>query len=221
MTPSSFDIACYDKLYARFQFLFEEELIREICQFGQPKIFEADHELMDIGQVITHMPIVIEGSVKIMSEDKEGRELLLYYLELGDTCAVTLKCCSTKAKSSIRAVTETKSEILFIPVEKMEDWMAKFKSWRNFILESYDVRLKDMLAAVDSLAFDNLEQRLKKYLRDKVLVTKEAKLNITHHEIATDLNSSRVVISRLLKKMEMEGVVVVTRKHVELTEFSH
>ncbi len=216
----SFDLACYNKLHERFQFLFETDLIREICKYGHAKIFEADHELMDIGQVITHMPIVIEGSIKILSEDKEGRELLLYYLELGDTCAVTLKCCSTKSKSKIRAITEAKSEILFIPVEKMEDWMVKFRTWRNFILESYDIRLNDMLNAIDSLAFDNLEQRLQKYLREKVMVTKEKKLNITHFQIASDLNSSRVVVSRLLKKLELDGVVRLTRKHVEVTEFS-
>ena len=220
MQSIPFDITCYNKLHAKFQFLFEAELINEICQFGQQKSFPKDREIMSIGQLVTHMPLVIKGSIKIMSEDADGNELLLYYLELGDTCAVTLKCCTSKTKSVIKAVTESEAELLFIPVDKMEDWMIKYSSWRNFVLESYDTRMNEMLKAIDSLAFDNLEERLKKYLNDKVLVTKEPLLNITHHEIASELNSSRVVISRLLKKMEIDGLVNLTRNHVEVLKYS-
>jgi CRP/FNR family transcriptional regulator len=174
---------------------------------------------MDIGETLTHMPLVLSGSIKIMKEDKDGNELLLYYLELGDTCAVTLSCCTKPSKSSIKAITESDSEIVFIPVDKMEDWMVRYKSWREFVLESYNQRLNEMLDAIDNLAFNNMEERIYKYLRDKAMVNREPKLQVTHAEIATDLHSSRVVISRIMKKLENEGKIKQHRNFVEVKEF--
>jgi CRP/FNR family transcriptional regulator, anaerobic regulatory protein len=218
-TFTPFNITCYNKLYEKFQFLFEPELINEICKTGMIKTYKEGSILMEIGQTLSHMPLVITGSVKVMKEDKEGNELLLYYLELGDTCAVTLSCCTKPSKSSIKAIAESDAEILFIPVEKMEEWMVKFKSWRGFVLDSYNVRLNEMLEAIDNLAFNNMEERLYKFLRDKVMVTKESKLHITHFQIANELHSSRVVISRLMKKLENEGLVIQHRNYVEVKEF--
>jgi CRP/FNR family transcriptional regulator len=214
-----FNIPCYNKLHEKFQFVFEPELINEICKTGMIKTYKEGSVLMEIGQTLSHMPLVISGSVKVMKEDKEGNELLLYYLELGDTCAVTLSCCTKPSKSSIKAITESEAEILFIPVEKMEEWMVKFKTWRGFVLDSYNVRMNEMLDAIDNLAFNNMEERLYKYLRDKVMITKESKLHITHFQIANELHSSRVVISRLMKKLENEGLVIQHRNYVEVKEF--
>ncbi|MBK8668550.1 MAG: Crp/Fnr family transcriptional regulator [Saprospiraceae bacterium] len=210
---------CIRKLSDKFQFLFEPGLISDMCRTGMIRKFKEGTTIMDIGQILTHMPLVINGSLKIMKEDKEGNELLLYYLELGDTCAVTLSCCTKPTKSTIKAVTESDAEILFIPVEKMEDWMVKYKSWRGFVLDSYNIRMNEMLDAIDNLAFNNMEERLYKFLRDKVMVTKDAKLHITHFQIANELHSSRVVISRIMKKLENEGLVIQHRNYVEVKEF--
>ena len=215
----SFNPNCFEKLTEKFQYLFEPELIRDMCNSGGTKSYKEGTILMEIGQTLTHMPLVITGSVKIMKEDKDGNELLLYYLELSDTCAVTLSCCTKPTKSSIKAVTETDAEILFIPVEKMEEWMVLYKTWRGFVLDSYNYRMNEMLDAIDNLAFNNMEERLYKYLRDKVMVTKVSKLHTTHFEIANDLHSSRVVISRLMKKLENEGLVIQHRNYVEVKEF--
>lgn len=210
---------CLSILTEKFRYLFEEELIRDMCLTGNIRQFAEGVQIMDIGQMLTHMPLVISGSVKIMKEDREGNELLLYYLELGDTCAVTLSCCTKPTKSSIKAITESDSKILFIPVEKMEEWMVKYKSWRGFVLESYNTRMNEMLEAIDNLAFNNMEERLQKFLRDKVLVTKDAKLHITHFQIASEMHSSRVVISRLMKKLENDGIIKQHRNYVEVKEF--
>jgi len=215
-----FDISCYNHLYERFQYLFEEKLINEICQAGELKKVDADVMLMQIGQTITHMPLIVSGSLKIMTEDDNGDELLLYYLELGDTCAMTLNCCSKESKSAISAVTEEPTEILFIPVAKMEEWMVNYRSWRNFVLESYNTRMNEMLEAIDNLAFHNMENRLIKYLRDRAMVMHKGELKITHHHIANDLHSSRVVISRLMKKLENDGVIKQRRNLVEVLEFT-
>lgn len=212
---------CYGRLKERFQYLFEDELIHEICDFGELRKIPEDTIIMEVGQTITHMPLIVSGSVKVMTVDEQGDELLLYYLELGDTCAMTLNCCSRAAKSSITAVTEEQSELLFIPVEKLEEWMVKYKTWRNFVLESYNVRLNEMLEAIDNLAFHNMQERLVKYLRDKVMVTRTGDLKVTHYQIANDLHSSRVVVSRLMKKLEIDGIIKQHRNRVEVLEFQN
>lgn len=210
---------CLHILHEKFSFLFEEELIQDMCRSGSLRHYQEGQLILDIGQMLTHMPVVIAGSLKIMREDAEGNELLLYYLEPGDTCAATLSCCSKPGRSSLKAVAETQGRILMIPIEKMEQWMIHFKSWRNFVLESYNTRLNEMLDAIDNLAFNNMEDRLKKYLKDKVLITKDARLQITHFQISAELNSSRVVISRLMKKLEMDGFLLQHRNYVEVQEF--
>lgn len=210
---------CYNRLFQRFEYMFEPKLIKAMCSQGQLKKYKAEHYIIDIGEMVTHMPLVLGGSVKVMTEDKEGRELLLYYLELGDTCAVTLNCCARKSKSVIRAIAETDTEVLMIPVEQMDEWMVQYKSWRSFVLESFNTRLNELLEAIDSLAFQNMETRLYKYLRDRVLVTKDPVLHVSHYQIANDLNSSRVVISRLMKKLEMDGKIIQHRNKVEVVEF--
>ena len=215
-----FDIKCYNKLHEKFQYLFEPELINEICMNGQLRTFKQDTTIMEIGSLITHMPLVISGSVKIMTEDKEGNDLLLYYLELGDTCAVTLNCCTKATKSTIKAITEEASEMLFVPVEMMDQWMVKYKTWRAFVLDSYNIRLNEMLESIDNLVFNSMEERLLKYLRDKSWINKTSTLNISHYQIANDLHSSRVVISRLMKKLENEGKIKQGRNSVEYLEFS-
>lgn len=221
MSFTPFDITCYNKLYERFSFLFEEELINDICQNGTLKTFKPHDCIVDIGDKVLQIPLVVSGSIKIMTEDKEGDELLLYYLEVGDTCAITLNCCTRNTRSTVRAIAESELEILFVPVEKMEDWMEKYRSWRSYILESYNSRLAEMVAAIDNLVFSNMEDRLKKYLRDKSIVLKSAELHISHLDIANDLHSSRVVVSRLMKKLENEGVIKQYRNKVIYLEFTN
>ncbi|HRO07645.1 MAG TPA: Crp/Fnr family transcriptional regulator [Saprospiraceae bacterium] len=211
-----FDVSCYSKLYEKFQYLFEEDLINEICKNSSLKKFKEDVLILDIGDKMTHIPLVVNGSVKVMREDESGRELLLYYLEVGDTCSVTMTCCTKPSKSIIKAISETDAEILFIPTELMESWIVKYPSWRSYVLDSYNVRFNELFDAIDNLAFNNMEERLINYLKDKVYVTKATRIHVTHFEIATDLNSSRVVISRLMKKLENDGLITQYRNSVEV-----
>jgi CRP/FNR family transcriptional regulator len=217
MSLEPFDITCYNNLYEKFQNIFEDELINEICHNGMLKEYEEDELVMDIGDELKYLPLIVSGSLKIMTEDEEGRELLIYYLELGETCAVTLNCCSRASKSKIRAITESKSELLFIPMAKVEEWMARFHTWRSFVLETYNYRMNEMLDAIDNLAFNNMEERILKHLRDKVFVTGSKEINTTHSQIANDLHSSRVVISRILAKLEKDGKITHARNRITLT----
>ena len=132
---------------------------------------------------------------------------------------MTMTCCMGNAQSEIRAVTERKSELLLLPVSKMSEWMSKYHGWKTFVFESYNNRFNEMLEAIDTLAFYNMHDRLHKYLKDRVLVKKSTSLEITHQEIAYDLHSSRVVISRLLKRLEDEGKIVLSRNLIEIIDF--
>jgi CRP/FNR family transcriptional regulator len=172
--------------------------------------------MIDFGESIKFIPLLLEGAIKVVREDESGEELLLYFVEFRNTCAMTLNCCLENSSSEIRAICESDTTMIMIPVEHMDEWLSKYKSWRNFIFENYQNRLNEMLKAIDALTFLKLDERLEKYLKDKSKVSKEATLKVTHLEIAMDLNSSRVVISRLLKKMENKGKVSLGRNTIEL-----
>ena len=204
----------FQQLKEAYGFIFEEELIREIEQTGVLKAVKEGELIMDINEYVTAMPLLLEGAIKILREDKEGNELLLYFLERGDTCALTLSCCLGQTRSEIRAVAEKDTLLIMVPISKMEEWTAKYKSWRNFVFESYQVRLTEMLETIDTLAFMNMDQRLLRYLQDKAKINQSEELQVTHQQIAYDLNTSRVVISRLLKKLELEKKIVLNRNHI-------
>ncbi|MDI9258281.1 Crp/Fnr family transcriptional regulator [Flavobacterium sedimenticola] len=199
-----------------YGYIFEEKLLDEIAQVAQLKTFEEGDILIDFGDYIKTMPLLLSGAIKILREDFDEGELLLYFLEKGDTCAMTMACCLGETKSEIRAVAETKGEVVMIPVAKMEEWLGKYKSWRNFVFNSYNSRLKEMLMAIDNLAFMNMDERLYNYLLDKAQINKTDFIQNTHQEIAYDLHTSRVVISRLLKALENKGKIKLHRASIEL-----
>ena len=198
-----------------FSKLFEPALLEELQQNAVIKSFEDEEILMDIGQVITHVSLVLDGSLKIVREDATEGEHVLYFIERGMVCTMSVTCCYNQEKSEIRAIAEGKGKLALVPLRKMEEWMGRYASWRNYILKSYTIRFKEMLAAVDSLAFMNMEERMLRYLNEKTKINNTGLLEITHQEIATDLNTSRVVISRLLKKAEKEKKIKMNRKFIE------
>lgn len=206
------------ELEEAYGFLFENELIDEIAESGTLQAASAGERIIEIGDYVRGMPLLLKGAIKILREDNDGDELLLYFLERGDTCAMTLSCCLGQTKSEIRAVAENDTTFIMIPINKMEEWTVKYKTWRNFVFESYHTRLSEMLETIDTIAFLNMDERLMRYLQDKVKVIGDENLHSTHQEIAYDLHTSRVVISRLLKKLEKEGKISLKRNHINVIE---
>jgi CRP/FNR family transcriptional regulator len=207
-----------NKLTTNFGYLFEEDLILEIKESGVVKKFTEQTTIIEVGDYIKSMPLLLSGAIKILREDEKGEELVLYYLEKGDTCAVTLSCCMGQTKSKIRAIAETDIELIMLPKEKMSDWLSRYKSWQAFILQSYHNRVEELLEAVDTIAFLKMDERLFKYIKDKAMVTHNDVLNVTHKQISEDLHTSRVVISRLLKKLENEGKIQLFRNSIKVVE---
>lgn len=207
-----------DALLTQFANQFDDFIIKNIANHGIIKHFKKNDIIMDVNQNLTHVPLLLKGNIKILREDTNDNELLLYVLEVGDTCSMSLTCCMQKSKSKIRAVADKDSTVIMIPNDKMTEWFHSNESWRNFILQSYQIRFNEMLETIDTLAFMKMDERLFKYLVDQVKLNASETISKTHQEIAEDLNTSRVVISRVLKQLENEKKIILSRNKIEVLE---
>ena len=207
-----------EELKQHYGYLFEDELIQEINNVGTYKDIPEGFKLIEIGDYIKSMPLLVSGAIKILREDEDGDELILYFIEQGDTCAMTLSCCLGSSKSEIRAIAETDTKLIMIPVAKMEEWLGKYKSWQQFVLQSYHNRMSELLEAIDTIAFLKMDERLFKYLKDKAMVNHNEVIHVTHQQIARDLHTSRVVISRLLKTLEINGKIELHRNNIKVLD---
>lgn len=203
-------------LKSLFGEIFEEALLEEINSVGTIREVPADFELIDIGETIKGVPLLLSGAIKISREDVNGDELLLYYLEEGESCTLTMAWEMGQHKSKIRAVAELPSQLIMVPLSAVEQWTSRYPSWQRFVFKSYHKRIEELLATVDSIAFDQLEKRLWDYLCEKKRITKANTLRITHQAIAQEMHSSRVVISRLLKRLEINKKIRLDRNAIEL-----
>lgn len=203
-----------EKLAVFYATIFEKELIEEIINVGILRTIHSNEILIDIGDKMTHVPLILSGVVKIIREDDNGDEIALYFLEKGDTCAISFVNCIHRSESMFRGITEKDTEGIFIPVNIIDKWLIKYKSWREYVIDSYHDRLIEMVDSIDSLAFMKLDDRLHKYLTNKVKIMGNNILVITHQEIANDIHTSRVVVSRLLKVLENEGKIKIRRNRI-------
>ena len=197
-----------------FQGRFEYTLLEELAQAGQLKNASVGSYLIRPGEFIRSVPIILTGSVKIMRPDQNGREALLYYLGGLDACAMSLTCCLGTKRSEITAVVEEETTMIGIPVEKVDDWMCRFSTWKQFVFQTYQKRFDNLLETIDEVIFHKLDERLLVYLQKKVASCQCSVLSITHEDIAQELVTSREVISRLLKQMEKNGQVQLMRNKV-------
>lgn len=207
------------KLNDYYHVVFEPELIDEIVETSVLKKVKKDSILLDIGQKFNAIPLILNGAIKISHEAKNGDEIAIYFLERGDTCTATFGSGLQHTKSKIRATAETDAELIFIPIEKLDEWLVKYRTWREFVLDSYHIRFDEMIETIDTLAFLKMDKRLFKYLVDKVQITRSPILETTHKEIALDINTSRVVVSRLLKQLENEQKIKLNRNKIEVLEY--
>ena len=200
-----------------FPSLLDTDLIEGIKEHAIYREVEQGDLLMDIGSVIKNIPMIVSGSIKVIREDEDGNELMLYYVNPGETCAMSLTCCMAFKRSEIRAVAQEKVTMLAIPVDFMDEWM-KFRDWRSFVMNTYRMRFEELLETVDSIAFHRMDERVLKYLQEKANSLNTEEIHMSHQDIAVDLNSSREVISRILKQMEKKGLVKLGRNKILLFE---
>lgn len=198
--------------------LTDPKLLQAILDKGQVMQLEHGKILLEPGQFVKAVPLVIEGSIKIMRMDEDGRELFLYYLDQGETCALSLTCCSASRPSEIKAVVEEQATIVFIPVQIHEQWSDEFKQWKDFVSNTYQKRFQEMLVALDAVAFKRMDERLMRYIVTKMKQHKANELHTTHQEIANELGTSREVVSRLLKTLEKKKWIELGRNVIYIRD---
>lgn len=203
-------------LQKHFGNTFEANLLQELAEIGNYMEVEEGFTLMRPGGYIRSVPILLSGSVKILRADADGREALLYYLGGLDSCAMSLTCCLDRRQSEITAMADEKTRLIAIPVEKVEEWISKYPSWKQFVFTTYQKRFEDLLSAIDQIAFHKLDERLLGLLNRKSKQCGCSVFNITHEELGQELATSREVISRLLKQLEKLGRVKLSRNKIEL-----
>jgi CRP/FNR family transcriptional regulator, anaerobic regulatory protein len=196
--------------------IFEPELVIQLERQGKKISFHAGDTILSIGQTIRVTPIVMSGSIKVYRADDDGNELLLYYVNPSEGCAMTFTCCMQHQPSEIKAVGEEDGDLIAIPVDVMDTWLSRYPSWKNFVMKSIHNRLNDLLRTIDQIAFQKLDERLIQYLRTEASTRKSSLLNLSHELIANDLATSRVVISRLLKKLENDNKLILYRNQIKL-----
>ncbi|MCY7423178.1 MAG: Crp/Fnr family transcriptional regulator [Chitinophagaceae bacterium] len=192
----------------------EEPLLDEMLQHGSIKQVPAGERLLRMGQTIRSTLLILDGLVKLYREDDEGREFFIYHLDAGKACSLSLVCAAKQENSEVLAIALTDATILSIPLAYMDQWMLTYKSWYQFVLTSYRDRFEELLTTIDAIAFSGMDERLEYYLKKKVEKLGR-NIKVTHQEIANDLNSSREVISRLLKKMEAKKWLAINRSSID------
>lgn len=199
-----------------FSQIFEPGLLWEMGAKAKLIAAKEDDVILDIGQTVRVIPLLLQGTLKISRRDDLGKELLLYYVNAQESCAMTFTCCMQQYPSEIRATAETEVTFIAIPIFLMDEWLVKFPTWKSFAMRTIRDRFYGLLQAVDQLAFQKLDERLVHYLREKSKVTGSTLINLSHEEIAGELASSREVISRLLKSLENDGKVLLYRNQIKL-----
>lgn len=201
---------------AKLESLFEKELVQELFQYGDVVHFQAGDVIMDYGKYVRMMPIILSGTVKVLRKDDNGKEILLYYLSDNESCSMAYGCCIASKKSEVKAVAEDDGKLLAIPFIKLTDWLCKYDTWRNYIFNSFNERFVELLNSIDIMAFGNMDKRVREYLKEKSERSGSSIVKVSHYKIADELATTRVVISRILKQLENDGLVLLYRNEIKL-----
>jgi len=204
----------FDKLSA----IFEPALMTEIRQYGIVKNFQEGELIMDYGKYIREMPLILEGTVKVLKHDDDGNEILLYYLSSNESCSMAYSCCMEARKSEVKAIAEEEVELVAIPHLKLDEWLCTYPSWKQYIMRSFNERFIELLHTIESIAFHRLDERLIAYLGEKQRLSGSSVIKASHNQIADELATSRVVISRLLKQLENSKKIILYRNEIKLLQ---
>lgn len=199
-----------------FHGILEQALIGEIIEFGKISSHKEGDIIIDYNKMIKAMPIVLSGSIRVMRQEEAGREILLYYLSSNESCAMAYTCCMEARKSEIKAIAETDTKLISIPHDKLDEWLIKYPSWKSYIFNSFTSRFNELLKSLESIAFQKLDDRLIRYLKNKTAASGKMVVSASHQQIADELGTSRVVVSRLLKILENENKVILYRNELKV-----
>jgi CRP/FNR family transcriptional regulator len=200
------------------EFKTSAALREKLSEYGFSKTFAEGDIIFNSNSYIKAIPIVVKGNIRVMRTDEDGREIMLYYINSGESCIMSFLGGMHQDTSKIKAISEEETEILFIPIDKVSLLINEFPEWLDYIFRLYHKRFEELLEVVNAIAFKKLDERLLSYLKKKCDMTNTNTLYVTHEQLANELGTARVVVSRLLKQMEEEGMVMLGRNKVTLVE---
>ncbi len=196
--------------------IFQSDLVKEIEDSGNLKHFEAGETIVNMDSYIKHIPVVISGSIKVIRTEEDGREILLYYLTPGESCIVSILAGMKNETSKIKAIVEEDAELMLIPADKAKEWVRKYPDWTEFIFDLYQKRFEELLDVVNSVAFQKIDTRLLHLIKQKTQLYNSKEISVTHQQLADELGITREATSRVLKQMEKEHLVLLSRNKIEL-----
>jgi len=194
----------------------DSRLISEIEKYGRRKSVEKDTILMGPGDDVSFLPVVRKGALRIVRQNDEGKEIFLYHLFPGQTCAMTINCCLNHKKSSIKAISEKDTDLLLIPGNMVDDWF-KYPEWRSFVNNTFSNQFLELIDVIDLIAFSNMDKQVLHYLQQRAKVINADTIFITHQEIADEFHTHRETISRILRTMEQKNMVTLGRNFIKLS----
>ena len=200
----------------KFYSVFEPALLEELETKSMLMSVRAGETMINPGQTIRAVPLVLSGTFKVSRVNEDGHELLLYYVKEGESCAMSFTCCMMSHSSVIKGSAEDDSELLCVPVTVMDEWMTKYPTWKRFVMTTILGRFTEILKSIDEIAFKKLDDRLINYLKEKSKITGSSLINLTHQQIGDDLGTNRVVVSRLLKKLEIDNKLLLYYNQIKL-----
>lgn len=200
------------------EFRSSKELQEKLTAYGIAKHFSEGYVILDEHAHIRSIPIVINGSIRVIRTDEDERELFLYYIKAGESCIMSFLGGLHHDTSKVKAIAEEETDILFIPIEKVSVLIKEFPGWLDYIFKLYHKRFEELLDVVNEIAFNKMDERLLSFIKKKCALTKSSTLYVTHEQLSNELGTTRVVISRLLKQMETKGLVSLGRNKISLME---
>lgn len=191
-------------------------LRQKLDEIGFSKSYEEGSIIVNENAYIKAIPIVLKGSIKVMRIEDDGREIFLYYIKAGESCIMSFLGGMHDDTSKVEAIAEEDTEIFFVPIDKVGLLIKEYPQWLDYIFRLYHKRFEELLDVIDAIAFKKLDQRLLTYIKMKSDLTSSETIKITHEQLANELGTARVVVSRLLKQMEDEGLVKLGRNKIQL-----
>lgn len=198
------------------EFRSSPEIREKLSAYGVAKTFSEGDVILNENAYIKSIPIVTRGSIRVMRTEEDGREILLYYIKAGESCIMSFLGGMHHDTSKVKAIAEEETEILFIPVDKVNSLIKEYPEWLDYIFRLYHKRFEELLEVVNAVAFKKMDERLLNFIKRKCELTKSHTLYVTHEQLANELGTARVVVSRLLKQMEAEGLVTLGRNKISL-----
>lgn len=202
-------------MYAQLNHLFLEQNLVELIESKPFKDIPSDTVILEEQAYIREVPVVLKGRIKVRKIDESGREIILYHINPGESCILSITSCINNKPSNAEAITETDTKIITIPAKEVAEWMDKYKSWRAFVMKLYYSRLDELLSLVDNIAFKQIDFRLYEKLKT-YQQSQGNKIKITHQQLAHELGTAREVVSRLLKQLEKKNLIHLERGIIKI-----